>query len=104
MTVFTGCDRENFQKAYDEILNQLNMCKKGEITEEEIENAKKFIVSILKQTNDSQRSIQEFYMTGILSGNPVTPEEYTNKILSCTKEDIVKIAENITMQTEFYLK
>lgn len=104
MTVFTGCDRENFKKAYDEIFNQLNECKTGKITDEEIENAKNFITTVLKQTSDSQRSLAEFYMTGIVSGNSVTPEEYIEKINACTKEDIVKLAKGIEIQTEFYLK
>lgn len=104
MTVFTGCDRENFQKAYNEILNQLNECKKGNITDEEVENAKNFLTTILKQTNDSQRSLAEFYMTGIIARTPITPQEYIEKILSCTKEDIVRLANGINLQTEFYLK
>lgn len=104
MTVFTGCDRESFKKAYDEIFNQLNECKTGKITDEEIENAKNFITTVLKQTADSQRSLSEFYMTGIISGNPVSIEEYIEKINACTKDDIVKLAKGIELQAEFYLK
>lgn len=104
MTVFTGCDREKFKTAYDEIFNQLSECKKGNIKDEEIENAKSFLTTVLKQTSDSQRSLNEFYMTGILSGNLITPEEYIKKINETTKEDIVRLAENIEIQTEFYLK
>ena len=104
MTVFIGCDRENFKKAYDEIFNQLEKCKKGEITDEEIENAKNFLITVLKQTGDSQRSLAEFYMSGILAGNAVSPEEYIEKTKSCTKQDIVRLAAQIELEAEFYLK
>lgn len=104
MAVFTGCDRESFKKAYEEIFNQLGECKKGNITDEEIKNAKSFLTTILKQTADSQRSLSEFYMTGIISKARVTPEEYIEKINACTKEDLVRLANNIEIQTEFYLK
>ena len=98
-----GTDKENFQKAYDAILEQLELCKKGEISEEEIEFSKKFIIGILKQTGDNQHNLADFYMSGILAGNPLSPEEYIEKIESLTKEDIVRVAKGITLQTEYYL-
>lgn len=104
MTIFTGCDREKFTTAYDEIFNQLSLCKSGEISDEEIGNAKSFLTTVLKQTSDSQRSLNEFYMTGILAGSVITPEEYIRKITETTKEDIVRLAQNIKLETEFYLK
>jgi len=104
MTVFTGCDREKFKVAYDEILNQLKECQNGNIKDEEIKNAKSFLTTVLKQTSDSQRSLNEFYMTGILSGHRITPDEYIKKINATTKEDIVRLSRNIKLQTEFYLK
>lgn len=103
MFVGIGTDKENFQKAYDAILEQLELCKKGEISEEEIEFSKKFIIGILKQTGDNQHNLADFYMSGILAGNPLSPEEYIEKIESLTKEDIVRVAKGITLQTEYYL-
>ncbi len=103
MQVGIGTDKENFKKAYDAILEQLDLCKNGEITEEEITFSKKFIVSILKQTADNQHNIADFYMTGILAGRVLSPEEYIEKIEALTKEDLVRVAQNITLQTEYYL-
>lgn len=103
MQVGIGTDKENFKKAYDAILEQLDLCKKGEITEEEIAFSKKFIVGILKQTADNQHNIADFYMTGILAGRVLSPEEYIEKIEALTKEDLVRVAQKITLQTEYYL-
>lgn len=104
MLVSIGTDRENFKKAYDEILKQLNDCKNGNISDEEITFAKKFIISVLKQSGDSQHSISEFYLTGILCEKMITPEEYIEKIQNLTKDDLVNAAEKIKLQTEYYLK
>ena len=103
MFVGIGTDKENFQKAYEAILEQLELCKKGEITEEEIDFSKKFIIGILKQTGDNQHTLTDFYISGILAGRPLSPEEYIEKIEGLTKEDIVRVANNITLQTEYYL-
>ena len=103
MQVGIGTDKENFKKAYDAILEQLDFCKKGEISDEEIAFSKKFIVGILKQTADNQHNIADFYMTGILAGRVLSPEEYIEKIEALTKEDLVRVAQKITLQTEYYL-
>lgn len=103
MFVGIGTDKENFRKAYDAILAQLDACKNGDITDEEIEFSKKFIIGILKQTGDNQHNLADFYMTGILAGKPLSPEEYIARIEALTKEDVVRVAKNITLQTEYYL-
>jgi predicted Zn-dependent peptidase len=103
MTVSIGTDSENFTKAYREILSQLDKCKNGEISENEIDFAKKYIISILKQAADNQSSLSEFYLTGILAGRTVSEAEYIEKIEKLTIEDVVKAAAGIKLQTEYYL-
>ncbi len=104
MYISTGTDRENFEKAYKEIFVQLEDCKKGNITDEEIDFARKFIVSVLKQTEDSQRSVCEFYLTGKLSGRIISPKEYIDILENVTKEDLVRVANKLKLQTEYYLQ
>ena len=103
MTVGIGTDKENFKKAYDEILNQLNKCKNGEISEDEIDFAKKYIISILKQAGDNIYGIAEFSLTGILAKAPIETEEYIEIIENLTLEDMINAAKNIKLQTEYYL-
>jgi len=103
MTVSIGTDKENFKKAYDEILNQLNKCKNGEISGDEIEFAKKFIISILKQSDDTIYGSAEFALTGILAKSPIDAEEYIKIIEGLSLADIKNAAKNIKLQTEYYL-
>jgi len=104
MYISTGTDRENFESAYNEIFNQLEDCKKGNITDEEIEFARKFLISVLKQTEDSQRTVCEFYLTGIFSGRLISPEEYIELLLNVTKDDLIRVANKLKLQTEYYLQ
>ena len=103
MTVSIGTDKENFKKAYDEILNQLNMCKTGQISEDELDFSKKYIINILKQAADSQFSLSEFYLTGILAGKPISEEKYIEQIEKLTIKDVMDAAKNITLETGYYL-
>ena len=103
MTVSIGTDKENFKKAYDEILNQLNKCKNGEISDDEMNFAKKYIISILKQAGDSIYGTVEFNLTGILAKHPIETEEYIKIIENLTRDDLTKAAKKIELQTEYYL-
>ncbi len=104
MYISTGTDRENFDSAYKEIFSQLDDCKKGNISDEEIDFARKFITSVLKQTEDSQRTVCEFYLTGIFSGRLISPEEYIDILNNVTKDDLVRVANKLQLQTEYYLQ
>ena len=103
MTVGIGTDKENFKKAYDEILNQLEKCKNGEISDDEMDFAKKYLISILKQAGDNIYGIVEFNLTGILAKCPIEIEEYIKIIESLTLSDLTRAANNIKLQTEYYL-
>ena len=103
MYISTGTDRENFDSAYKEIFKQLEDCKNGNISNEEIDFARKFITSVLKQTKDSQRTVCEFYLTGIFSGRLISPEEYIDILNKVTKEDLIRVSNKLQLQTEYYL-
>ena len=99
-----GIEIENYDKAVSIIKEQLEEMKKGNFTEEDIESAKKYIISGIKAI-DSEQDTGIIYLLGEeLSPFPVTPEEYREKIESITKEDIVNFAQNININTIYFLK
>ena len=104
MYISTGTDRDKFDAAYKEIFAQLEDCKKGNISDDEIDYARKFLISVLKQTEDSQRSICEYYLTGKMAGRILSPAEYIEALEKLKKEDLVCVANKLKLQTEYYLQ
>lgn len=99
-----GIEIQNFEKAVDVIKEQLEAMKNGDFTEEDIENAKKYVVAGLRTTKEEQDSELTYYLGQELSDKFTTFEEYEEKINKVTKEDIRKVAQNIKINTIYFLR
>ena len=103
MKVNSGVEFENFNKAYDEILVQLKDVCDGNITDEEFEASKKSVINSLKSLNDSLFSYENYILNGLVKGEIIEIDEYIEKINSVTKEDIMKVAKSVKLDTVYYL-
>ena len=78
--------------------------KTGNFTDEDIENAKKGIISTIKSIDDEQDTEITYFFGQELSGSKVSIDKYIEKIQKVSKEDIIKIANSITINTIYFLK
>ena len=99
-----GIEIQNYEKAVNVIKEQLEAMKKGDFTEEDIENAKKYMIAGLRTTREEQDSELTYYLGQELSDKFTTFEEYEEKISKVTKEDIQKVAQNIKINTIYFLR
>lgn len=99
-----GIEIENYDKAVQIINKQLEDMRNGNFTNEDIENAKKYMVSGIKTVADEQDSEITYYLGQELSGNLTNFEEYIEKIQAVTKEEILDIANNINTNMIYFLK
>ena len=75
----------------------------SKFSDEEIDNAKKYMTSGIKTVQDEQDSEITYYMGQELSKTLLTFEEYMDKINSVTREEILEIAKNIHINTIYFL-
>ena len=99
-----GIEIKNYQKAMEIIRKQLEDMKNGIFTDEDIKNAKKGIISVIKSIDDEQDTQITYQFGHELTNIKTTEEEYTEKINKVTKEDIIKVAKSITVNTVYFLK
>ncbi len=104
MLVSSGVEFENFQKAYDEILVQLQDIREGKVSDAEMNAAKKAIVNLLRSLEDSAFSIEDFYLSGMIAGEVTETEEYIRRINETTLDEVIAVAEKIQLDTVYYLK
>lgn len=104
--IFVNCgiDIGNYEKALELIKKQIEDMKKGEFTEEDIQNAKKNIVSTIDLIDDEQDTGITYYFGQELSNHKITPEEYKNKVEKVNKESIIKIANGVSINTIYFLR
>ena len=104
MTVSAGIDWEKEAQVRDQIERQLEQCRRGNISAEELAAAKESICSSLDGTHDSPGAIEGYYASGALSGNTDTPQAYITKVQSVTVEDCARAAGTLRYHTGFFLK
>lgn len=105
-TIFIRCgiEIENYQKALDTIKEQIEDIKNGNFTEEDIENAKKLIVSSVKGISSEQDTEITYYYGQELSDTFTTIDDYVTKINNVTKSNIEEVAKEIWINTVYFLR
>lgn len=104
MTVSAGIDREKETQVRQEILAQLDACRRGAITEQELNAAKEALLSSLRGVHDSPGSIESYYSIHQLSGAFRTPERYRAEIQAVTMDDVTAAAGTVKLHTTYFLK
>lgn len=99
-----GIEIENYEKAVSIIKEQLEDMKNGKFTDEDINNAKKYMNSGIRTIQNEQDAEITYYMAQELCGNLVEFEQYVEKIDSVTREQIIQIANKINVNTIYFLK
>lgn len=99
-----GIEIKNYQKAMEIIQKQLEDMKNGMFTDEDIENAKKGIISGIKSIDDEQDTQITYLFGHEITNINTTEDEYIEKINNVTKEDIIKVAQSIAINTVYFLK
>lgn len=99
-----GIEIQNYEKAVEVIKEQLDAMKNGDFTDEDIENAKKYVVAGLRTTKEEQDAELMYYLGQELSDEFTTFEEYEQKIKKVTREDIQKVAQNVKINTIYFLR
>lgn len=103
LTVESGVETDNADKAEKEILNQLESLKKGDFTDFEFESSIKSLTDSLKSYTDSQNSLDMWYALKVNNDNIYSPADIAEKIKQITKEDIIKTANGINLHTVYKL-
>ena len=101
--VDSGVECENADKAIDEILNQLEIMKKGEFSDSEFDSSIKSICDSLKTYYDSQNSLDLWYALKVNNQNIYSPEDIIEKIKNITREDVVYAAKGVNLHTIYKL-
>lgn len=103
ITVSSGVEKDNVEKAQAEILNQLEIIKRGEFSDSEFDSSIKSITDSLKSYNDSQYLIDLWYSVKIFKDSLLTPEETADLVGAVTRDDVINVARGINLHTVYRL-
>ena len=104
MAVSSGVDFSNFGRARDEILRQLDAVRAGQITEEELEGARRGLLSSLQAGMDSPGRLEDYALGQVLLGTDETMADLADQIRSVTAEQTAAAARAVTLDTVYFLE
>ena len=103
MFVSAGIELDNYELAKECIFKEINDMKIGEITEEEIHDAKVNLTTRFKSFNDSQTALAGWAFGQNLLGGEEDLELVIQKIKAVSKEEIVEVASRLELVLAYYL-
>ena len=103
MMVNAGIEFENFEKAYSEIILQLEEMKNGNITEHELDSSKGFLINSLNSYYDDQHSLISFYLGEKIGQTFADIDQCIERIRLVTKEDVKKAMSKVRLDTVYFL-
>ncbi len=104
MLVGMGIQETNYQKAFDETLLQLDLLKKGEISDDEFGGAVMYLINNARSAADSQMGMIMFYLDNKIDGVCISIEDYCRKIESVTKESVIEAISKTELDSIYFLK
>ena len=104
ITVASGIEFQNYQRACDEILNQLQAVQNGDLEDWELEGAKSTLLHAYASMGDSQGKIENFYLGEAAVDLSETPEELAEEVRNCTPERIFNAMRTVKLDTIYFLK
>lgn len=102
MIVDSGVEPANVKKAEAAILAELDQLIEGEITRDELEDARRGLLSAMTSVEDSLSGIENWYLGEIMRGAKIhTPEESAQQLMAVTEEDVRRLLKKFSLSVSY---
>ena len=99
-----GIQIDNYDKAIDLIKKQLDDLRNGNFTEDDINNAKTYLISGIKNIEEEQDSEIIYYIGQEIAKTNRNIEDYIEFVEKVTKEDLQEFASKVQINTIYFLR
>ena len=104
MYVSSGVAVENKERAVAEIMAQLDAMRRGEFTEEDLQNAVLGLQNGYRQLTDSPGGMENYYLGRMLFGVDLTTEQMEEGFSHVTAEGVIEAAKRVSVDTIYFLR
>lgn len=101
LEIITGIEKENYEKSLKIIKEELK--KMDKITDEELDVAKKELISSLLESQDYIENLASRYHIEVMYDLP-NIDEFIKKISEVTKEEVENINKKVVLKLSYFLK
>lgn len=104
ITVLSGIEFDDYQRAYDEILLQLKAVQDGALADWELSGAVSTLLNSYASMGDSLGKMEDFYIGQAATGRTETPEDLADKVRGITAERVFEAMRTVSLDTVYFLK
>lgn len=104
ITVSSGIEFDDYQRASDEILAQLAAVQNGQLEDWELEAARSSLLNAYASMGDSQSRMENFYLGQIATGRGETPEDLAAQVREVSLERILRAMKTVRLDTVYFLQ
>ena len=104
LTVQSGVETENAEKAETEILRQLDEMKAGGVTAEDLAKSQRSMEDFFLSVFDTPEELDGWLFSQVADDDFQTPEDLVADMKQVTVEQVIEMANNISLDTVFLLK
>ncbi|MCM3765701.1 EF-P 5-aminopentanol modification-associated protein YfmF [Neobacillus niacini] len=103
LMVMSGIDNKNYDQAVKIIREQMEAMRKGDFTEEEIEQTKAVIKNQILETIDTSRGLLELLYHNVVAKTNIGIDTWLSEMQKATREDIIAVGNKINLDTIYFL-
>ncbi|MFR6098978.1 EF-P 5-aminopentanol modification-associated protein YfmF [Longibaculum muris] len=103
MIVNAGIEAKDYHKTMDLIQQELKAIQDGQIEKRDIDVAKMMLENSLRKTSDEAGSMIALTYNRDITHKVESNDEYIEKLLNVSQEDIIKVAKQVRLDTIFFL-
>ena len=104
LTVTSGIDVKNYERALAEITAQLDAVRTGDFTDGELQAAIRSVASDLRATADAPDALAWYWLNRTVQGLDIDPAEMAALVEEVTRTDVTDIAAGIVCDCVYLLK
>ena len=104
MLVSSGVEFGKVEEAKREILAQLSACRQGEFSDEELEWARRSVVSTLMAVLDSQGGLEDYWLGQAAAGLEEGPDQLARRVEETGRGQVTAAARKLALDTVYFLK
>lgn len=102
LLIYSGIDKKDKNKCLKLINKALQEMINGDFTEEELDNAKKAVISSIKMSEDTNGGIINNYLFNELDNLPLY-DERVKEFKKISKKDVIEVAKKVRLNTIYLL-
>ena len=105
MRIYAGIDRANRTKTIALINRQILDLKRGNFTDDELEQTKKMLKNSILLAQDRQNTlIERAYMSAVLGKKFLSLEAWLESLENVRKNEVIKAAQQLKLQAIYFME